>query len=115
MIGNTIGMVSSTIASESSRQPSTKYIARMTSRIASLPSGRPVIQSLIRVGIEARIRKLLNRMAPIRMVKIIAVVFTVSISALHQHLRAEAAVDDARISAPTAPMLAASVGEKMPI
>ena len=58
------------------------------------PSGRPVIQSLTRVGIDARIRKLLNRMAPIRMVKIIAVVLTVSISALPSELAVGAAIDD---------------------
>ena len=58
-----------------------KYIPMITNRIAVLPSGSPVIQLLTRVGIEARIRKLLNRMAPIRIVKIIAVVLTVSSSA----------------------------------
>ncbi len=43
-------MVSRIIASESSRQPSTKYIRTMTSRIAVLPSGRPEIQSPDQVG-----------------------------------------------------------------
>ena len=115
MIGNTIGIVSRIIASESSRQPRMKYMPMMTSRIAVLPSGRPVIQPLTIVGIEARIRKLLNRIAPIRIVKIIAVVFTVSSNALASAARSKPWLMIPSANAPTAPTLAASVGEKMPM
>jgi len=110
---NTIGIVSRIIASESSRQPSTKYIAMMTSKIPVLPSGNPVIQPLTRLGIEARIRKLLtgspdqdredHRRRLDRVEQRTAEHFSVKLP-----FRMPSA------NAPTAPMLAASVGEKTP-
>ena len=86
----------------------------MTSRTAVLPSGRPEIQSLTRVGTDARIRKLLNRMAPISTVKIIAVVFTVSISDVRSSWRGVLRLIRPSTNAPQAPTLAASVGENQP-
>ena len=115
MIGKTIGMVSRIIASESRRHPRIKYMPMMTSRIAVLPSGRAVIQPLTSVGIEARIRKLLNKIAPIRIVKICAVVFTVSSSDWPTARAVRARLRMPSAKAPTAPIEAASVGEKTPM
>ena len=84
-------------------------------RIMVLESGRASIQAPMASGTALITRKLLNRIAPIRMVKIIDEVRTVSIRQSKKIGQVMVRASSANARAPEAPMPAASSGENMPI
>ena len=100
-----------------------KQVDRVTPYLGSLARWvetlkRPKRILIVDVPIEAgnplSTRKLLNRMAPIRMVKIMAEVFTVSIRQSKNIFQVIVRAITASNRAPDAPMPAASSGEKNP-
>ena len=110
-----IGIVNKIIAKESSAQPIIRYINKIMSIMTVLENGRVPIQVPIASGTALNTKKLLNSIAPIKMVKIIADVLTVFIKQSMNMGHVIVRASNASARAPVAPIPAASSGENVPV